>query len=49
MVSQIDAVVTSDMNVSLLSQFTGEEIRRALFEMSPSKASGSDGMTAFFF
>uniref|UniRef100_A0A2N9F4Z0 Reverse transcriptase domain-containing protein n=1 Tax=Fagus sylvatica TaxID=28930 RepID=A0A2N9F4Z0_FAGSY len=40
---QVDSVVTPDMNVSLLHQFSGEKIRRALFQMSPSKAPGPDG------
>ena len=48
-VSQVDSVVTPDMNESLLCQVSGEEIQRTLFQMSPSKAPKLDGMTALFF
>jgi hypothetical protein len=37
------------MKDSLLSPFSREEVRSALFQMSPSKAPGPDGMTALFF
>ena len=48
-VSQVDSVVTPDMNGSRLHQFSGEEIQRALFQMSPSKALDPDGINALFF
>ena len=48
-VDQVDAVVTPQMNNDLLREFTREEIHCALFQMSPSKAPGPDGMTALFF
>ncbi len=37
------------MNESLLRQVSGEEIQRALFQMSPSKAPGPDSITALLF
>ncbi|GKV41244.1 hypothetical protein SLEP1_g48809 [Rubroshorea leprosula] len=35
--------------VGLLALFTGEEVRKALFQMHPSKALGPDGMSPSFF
>lgn len=37
------------MNRSLLAPFTGEEVRRALFQMGPFKAPGMDGFPAHFY
>ena len=48
-VQSVDAVVMQDMNDSLMQPFSSKEIRRALFQISPSKALGQDGMIALFF
>jgi hypothetical protein len=48
-VQEVDSVVTSRMNNELLRAFSHDEVRRALFEMHPSKAPGPDGMSALFF
>ena len=37
------------MNNSLLEPYTPEEVRRALFQMHPSKSPSPDGMPSFFF
>ena len=37
------------MNSTLMEPYTGDEVRRALFQMHPSKALGPDGMSSFFF
>ena len=45
----VDQRVTDDMNKALLEPYIGDEVWRALFQMHPSKASGPDGMSLFFF
>ena len=45
----VDRVVSEEINQQLLLPFTPEEVRVALFQMHPSKAPGSDGMSSFFF
>ena len=45
----VDQRVTDDMNNTLMEPYTGDEVRRALFQMHPSKAPGPDGMSPFFF
>lgn len=53
---EVDAVidvvkpkVNEEMNMKLLSPFTRDEVRVALFQMHPSKAPGPDGMNPKFF
>ena len=46
---EVDGVVTPGMNKDLLRPFTHEKIKRALFQMHPSKAPGPDGISALFF
>jgi hypothetical protein len=41
--------VTSQMNLNLLAPFEDTEIKSALFQMYPTKASGPDGFPAHFF
>lgn len=45
----IPRVVTEDMNRKLCSTFSEEEVRKAVFDLSPNKAPGPDGFTALFF
>ncbi|XP_073298281.1 uncharacterized protein [Primulina huaijiensis] len=42
-------VVGNEMNDKLCEPFTEDEIRKAVFDLSPSKAPGSDGFTAMFY
>uniref|UniRef100_A0A2N9EM59 Reverse transcriptase domain-containing protein n=1 Tax=Fagus sylvatica TaxID=28930 RepID=A0A2N9EM59_FAGSY len=48
-VSLVDRVVSDDMNQRLVRDFDAEEVRRALFQIHPTKAPGPDGMSAIFF
>lgn len=41
--------VDANMNNTFCALFTYEDIRKALFDMHPSKAPGPDGYTALFF
>lgn len=41
--------VSEDMNEALLAYYSDEEIKKALFQMHPSKSPGPDGMSPFFF
>jgi hypothetical protein len=41
--------VTSGMNTFLTAPYTGEEVKKALFQMFPTKAPGPDGFPAHFF
>lgn len=45
----IEPKVTVAMNANLMQESSGEEIKEALFQMHPNKASGVDGMHAIFF
>ena len=45
----VDRQVTNDMNSILLRPYTAGEVKRALFQMHPSKSLGSDSMSPFFF
>lgn len=48
-IMNICPVVNESMNNILCAPFKETEIRKALFEMHPSKAPGPDGFTALFF
>lgn len=48
-INHVHVVVTPDMNDMLLVEFTYDEVKRALFQMHPTKASGPDGMNPLFF
>ena len=45
----VDKRVTVDMNHILLQPYTVVEVKRALFQMHPSKLLGPDDMSHFFF
>lgn len=44
-----DPVVDSHMNSFLCAPFNEAEVRRAVFDIQPSKAPGPDGITALFY
>ncbi|KAL9671842.1 hypothetical protein QQ045_009415 [Rhodiola kirilowii] len=45
----IPKVVTEEMNEALNAPFTEGEVKRALFQIHPSKAPGLDGFSAMFY
>ena len=45
----VDHMITPEMNHHLIQPYTAEEVKRALFQMHPSKSPGLDGMSPFFF
>ncbi|KAL9659621.1 hypothetical protein QQ045_024428 [Rhodiola kirilowii] len=47
--SIIPKVVTDEMNDLLLAPFTEAKVKRALFQMHPTKAPGLDGLSALFY
>ncbi|CAM8945360.1 unnamed protein product [Rhodiola kirilowii] len=46
---QIPRLVSEEMNDKLVAPFTEGEVKRALFQMHPTKAPGLDGFSAAFF
>ena len=48
-IHHVHEVVTPEMNNMLLEEFTQEEVKKALFQMNPTKAPGLDGMNSFIF
>ena len=45
----VEVKVTDSMNESLLKEFTADEVRRALDNISDLKAPGPDGMPTIFY
>lgn len=45
----ITPLVILETNTNLSAPFTKEEAKKALFDLSPSKAPGPDGFTALFY
>lgn len=45
----VDPVVDVQMNQSLCAPFTSDDIKRAVFDMHPSKAPGPDEFTTLFY
>ena len=48
-IHHVHEVVTSEINNMLLEEFTQEEVKKALFQMNPTKAPSPDGMNPLFF
>jgi hypothetical protein len=48
-IDTVPSRVTAEMNASLVAPYTEEEIKKALFQMFPTKAPGPDGFPAHFF
>ena len=48
-IDTIPTKISSEMNQSLIKEFTKEEVLVALKQMHPTKAPGPDGMSAIFF
>ena len=48
-IHHVHEVVILEMNNMLLEEFTQEEVKKALFQMNPTKAPGPDGMNTLFF
>ncbi|XP_024171787.1 uncharacterized protein LOC112177760 [Rosa chinensis] len=48
-IEAIQPSVTQEMNVQLCAPYTSEEVKRALFQMYPTKSPGPDGMPPLFF
>ncbi|BFG35644.1 hypothetical protein CerSpe_219180 [Prunus speciosa] len=49
LLNTVDPCVTPTMNASLLTDFTEQEVKHAVFQMYPTKAPGPDGMPPVFF
>lgn len=45
----VSPVISDDMNLQLLREFTEEDMKMAFFEIEPSKAPGRDGFSGLFF
>ena len=48
-IHHVHEVVTLEMNNMMLEEFTQEEVKKALFQMNPTKAPSPDGMNPFIF
>ena len=48
-IDSVEARLPSNLKDFLDARFSAEEVKLALFQMSPSKAPGQDGFTAGFF
>lgn len=48
-ISVVDLVISTNVNMALTRSVTTEEIKLAAFQMGPLKAPGSDGFLGFFY